>query len=157
MKFIRNEDDLVVESKLTGSTMEVIENLFKIYVMPNAPSKTDFIYRIWDLIHAVPVTKKGSFLSYRQIFDWTWGRYRDLVTVTPVLKMMDDIEFTYESEFVTIHVESFVDDFRAFCRQYFSWVASNLDHYRYIGFVETQEFLEDALSTATATRKWRFE
>ena len=116
-----------IERKLSDSTDEVIEHLLKLYLMPTNSARNHWISEIANFLNKVNrFAGKNKFPSPEQIYNWTYFKWKDLVTDNSYMNIwVDNICDEYNTN-VDKPIENICNEFDNICEQYFCWLASKL-------------------------------
>lgn len=116
-----------IERKLSDNTDKVIEHLLKLYLMPKHTAKNHWIGEIANFLNKVNrFTGKNKFPDAKQIYAWTYFKWKDLVTDTSYMNIwVDNICDEYNIE-INKSIEDICSEFDYVCEQYFRWLASKL-------------------------------
>lgn len=116
-----------MERELSSHTLEIIEHLLKIYLMPEHESAYHWKKEIASQIYCVGKLKNTKkFPTAKQIYEWTYYKKQDLVTDKRwFAKLVFGICEEYDIELLE-DSNDFMYDFDDVCVSYFQWLASEL-------------------------------
>lgn len=135
-----------IERALNGATYQVIENIFKLLLLPNHAAVNHWRKEIASSIYEVGKLKSTKrFPTAEQLYAWTYKKKQDLVTdVTWVSRLINNICYEYDvkNNFVPFEISNQID---SICELYFSWLSSELAAYGYVEFKMIYSKLDDLL------------
>ena len=116
-----------IKNKLIDNTEPIIEHLLKLYIMPEHSASKHWKQEIANFINKVGNLKgTNKFPKFKQIYDWTYGSYRDVIMNSNYLnKMIQNIIREYNLE-ISYNIEEVTREFNNLCDLYFTWLASEL-------------------------------
>ena len=116
-----------IKNKLIDNTEPIIEHLLKLYLMPEHSATNHWKQEIANFINKVGNLKgTNKFPKFKQIYDWTYGSYQDVITIPNYLdKMIQTIIYDYDLE-ISYDIRDVVKDFNKICETYFTWLAKEL-------------------------------
>ena len=116
-----------IEHTLNISTDNVIEHLLKLYCMPNSENRNHWCTEISNFLCRVKrFAGKNKFPTVKQIYNWTYFKWKDLITDINFFRgMVDDIEFDYSIS-INGNINTMSNEFDYICEEYFNWLAGGL-------------------------------
>lgn len=132
-----------IKNKLIDNTEPVIEHLLKLYLMPEHTSVNHWKQEIATFINKVGNLKgTNKFPKFKQIYDWTYGSYQDVITNPNYLdKMIKTIIYDYDLE-IDYYIEEVVENFNRICETYFTWLARELSEWGVISKIDIYKTLD---------------
>lgn len=125
-----------IERKLSDSTDKIIEHLLKLYLMPINSARNHWISEIANFLNKVNrFAGKNKFPNAKQIYAWTYFKWKDLITDSSYLDILvknicDEYNITANES-----IEDLSTQFDLICEKYFRWLSIQLSTY---GIVERQ-------------------
>lgn len=116
-----------IERELKPKTENIIEHLFKLYLVPEHTAVNHWKQEIYFFLHTIDKLKGNNKRpSKKQLYDWTFGKKEDLFDDDYYTEgMIETIEYTYN---VNITADTFEVNEAMFqiCKSYFAWLAEIL-------------------------------
>jgi hypothetical protein len=116
-----------LERNLSDHTIEVIERLFKLMVMPDSPDRNQWQEEIAGHIHSVDVMKGSKkFPTAKQIFKWTYGKaYDSINNANWMSSLIQEIEDNYNIT-ITDDICTVMHALDNLSVAYFTWLSKEL-------------------------------
>ena len=116
-----------IERTLASATNNIIKHLFKLYCMPNNINRNHWIMEIANFLDEVKkLSGKNKFPTSKQIYDWTYFKWKDQITdLNCIPGMVETIEFDYHTV-VDKSYDVISYEFDDICEKYFKWLANEL-------------------------------
>ena len=129
-----------IERELKSRTEQVILHLFKLYLMSDNESRNHWIREIANFLNSVSLLSgKNKFPTSKQIYEWTYDKYQDVITnTTYIRKMTYDIIDDYGVD-ISKSYSQICDEFDRICENYFKWLSNELSQ---SGFVSRREIFD---------------
>ena len=130
-----------IERELKAKTKQIIEHLFKLYLMPNRMDRSHWKSEIANFLDSVSkLSGKNKFPTFKQIYAWTYGKYQDVITDNKYIKVMvDNIIYDYKISEIRKTYPQICEEFDFICQQYFKWISEKLSS---IGIVSRPEIFK---------------
>lgn len=115
-----------LEDKLYSNTEQIIEHLFKLYLLPNHSARNHWKQEIYSFLHSIDKLKGSNKRpTPAQIYTWTFGNKEDTIDNYFVKVMIDTINYQYK-ENIKLNINVVKNNILFVCRSYFKWLAKEL-------------------------------
>lgn len=135
-----------LEFAFNGPTYQIIENIFKLVLMPNHSAVNHWRKEIASQIYMINKLKSTKkFPSADQIYSWSYAKQQDLVTdVDWTARLIDHLTYEYgaENNFEPSEIAEIVDNI---CTQYFSWLSDELSAHGIVSYKQIYAVLDSLL------------
>lgn len=122
-----------MEDELTYATKQIINHICKIVLMPDADIVNHWKQEIANFLNEVDKLKgNNKYPSEKQIMKWTYNKQEDMLTDTVKMnrKLMDIVD-EYGIKY-NIEYNASIALINNFCKEYFSWISTELSTYGYV-------------------------
>lgn len=118
-----------MERELKSKTSQIIQHLFKLYLMPNSINRDYRKKEIANFLSDVPkLNGRNKFPTSKQLYNWTYKKWCDVITDIPYMKVMvKDVldEYTNMNEIRKTY-KQICEEFNSICETYFRWLSTEL-------------------------------
>lgn len=122
-----------IEDELTYATKQIINHICKIVLMPDADIVNHWKQEIANFLNEIDKLKgNNKYPSEKQILNWTYGKQEDVLTDTvkmnrKLMDIVDEYNIKYDIEY-----NAAIALINNFCKEYFSWISTELSTYGYV-------------------------
>ena len=118
-----------LERSLKPITKQIIQHLFKLYLMPDNINRNHWKREIANFLSDVPrLVGNNKFPTSKQLYVWTYNKWWDVITDTNYMKVMvQDIldEYSDINEIRKTYPQ-ICEEFNSICETYFKWLCEKL-------------------------------
>lgn len=149
-EFADNKRDL--QRDLRGKTEQIIEHIFKMFLMPNHESYNHWKQEIASFLSEVTKLKNTKkFPISKQLYDWTYNIRQDLITDKSYVRgKIKNIAIQYDMDEkklmkLNAHINYICKKLNFICESYFKWLCSELSKYGIVTYDKIYDKLDELL------------
>ena len=131
-----------IERELSRHTSVIMEHLEKLVFMPKHNAVNHWEGEIYGQLCKInKLSGKNKYPSARQIYDWTWGKWGDTISLPYIRKTIKALEqeYNYKS---TLTEKDFLNKLQFVGDTYFKWLSKELSESGRVTTYEVYEILD---------------
>lgn len=133
-----------MERELKPKTKQIINHLYKLYCMPDHESRNHWMREIANFLNEInKLSGKNKFPTEKQLYDWTYYKFKDQVTEQFYMKAMTKNITDRYNVLIDIPLDDICKEFDNICESYFRWLAGQLSKYGIVSNYEIYDKLDE--------------